>query len=149
MIRRIASTASNDLLAEIDRLTIGITQDDNEDDSRTDGGSFSGIVSIGELAEKYNIPYDAVPIALRSRETGNVNVTRSYLIVGTYLISRSKILELEKSLNSISSFMGAIFLFKKYNVPESCHVDLLSKLGYDIIWRGIDSTNASIERKKR
>ena len=152
MIRRIASTASNDLLAEIDRLTIGITQDNNEDDSRTDGGSFGGIVSIGELAEKYNIPSDSVLIALRSREAGNVNVNdngRSYLIVGTYLISRSKILELEKSLNSISRFMDAIFLFKKYNVPESCHVDLLSKLGYDIIWRGMDSTNASIERRKR
>jgi len=152
MIRRIASTASNDLLAEIDRLTIGSTQDNNEDDSRTDGGSFSGIVSIGELAEKYNIPSDSVLIALRSREAGNVNVNdngRSYLIVGTYLISRSKILELEKSLNSISSFMDAIFLFKQYNVPESCHVDLLSKLGYDIIWRGMDSTNASIERRKR
>ncbi len=152
MIRRIASTASNDLLAEIDRLTIGITQDNNEDDSRTDGGSFSGIVSIGELAEKYNIPSDSVLIALRSREAGNVNVNdngRSYLIVGTCLISRSKILELEKSLNSISTFMDAIFLFKQYNVPESCHVDLLSKLGYDIIWRGMDSTNASIERRKR
>jgi predicted nuclease of restriction endonuclease-like RecB superfamily len=152
MIRRIASTAPNDLLAEIDRLTIGITQDTNEDDSKTDGGSCSGIVSIGELAEKYDIPSDSVLIALRSREAGNVNVNdyrRSYLIVGTYLISRSKILELEKSLNSISSFMDAIFLFKKYKVPESCHVDLLSKLGYDIIWRDIDSTNASIERRKR
>ncbi|MGB7953372.1 MAG: DUF790 family protein, partial [Candidatus Nitrosopolaris sp.] len=30
MIRRIASTASNDLLAEIDRLIIGISQDNNE-----------------------------------------------------------------------------------------------------------------------
>jgi hypothetical protein len=93
-----------------------------------------------------------VLIALRSREAGNVNVNDngcSYLIVGTYLISRSKILELERSLNSISSFMDAIFLFKQYNVPESCHVDLLSKLGYDIIWRDMDSTNASIERKKR
>ncbi len=74
MIRRIASTASNDLLAEIDRLTIGISQDNNEDDSRTDGGNFSGIISIGKLAEKYNIPSDSVLIALRSREAGNVNV---------------------------------------------------------------------------
>jgi predicted nuclease of restriction endonuclease-like RecB superfamily len=152
MIRRIASTASNDLLAEIDRLTIGITQDNNEDDSRTDGGSFGGIISIGKLAEKYNFPCDSVLIALRSREAGNVNVNDNggnYLIVGTFLISRSKILKLERSLNSISSFMDAIFLFKQYNVPESCHVDLLSKLGYDIIWRGMDSTNASIERRKR
>ncbi len=151
MVRRIAITAPNGLLAEIDRLIIG-TQDNNEDDSRTDGGSGRGIISIGELAEKYNIPSDSVIIALRSREAGNVNVNdngHSYLVVGTYLISRFKISELEKSLDSISSFMDAIFLFKKYKVPEACHVDLLSKLGYDIIWRGIDSTNASIERRKR
>lgn len=151
MIRRIASTAPNGLLAEIDRLIIG-TQDNNEDDSRTDGGSGRGIISIGELAEKYNIPSDSVIRALRSREAGNVNENdngHSYLIVGTYLISRFTISELEKSLNSISSFMDAIFLCKKYKVPEACHVDLLSKLGYDIIWRGMDSTNASIERRKR
>ncbi|MFZ0510110.1 MAG: DUF790 family protein [Candidatus Nitrosopolaris sp.] len=146
MIQKFASTSGNDLLADIDRLTICNNQDSDEDDTRSDGG----LVSINKLAEKYNIPSDSVLLALRSREAGNVsdNVF-SYVSVGTYLIPRSKILELQKSLNSISSFMDAVLLFKKYKIPESCHVDLISKLGYDIIWRGIDSTNACLERRQR
>jgi predicted nuclease of restriction endonuclease-like RecB superfamily len=146
MIRKFASTARNELLADIDRLTICNNQDNDEDDTRCDGG----VVSINALAEKYNIPSDSVLLALQSREAGNLNDNMiSYVNVGTYLIPRSKILELQKSLNSISSFMDAVLLFRKYKVPESCHVDLISKLGYDIIWRGIDSTNARLERRQK
>jgi hypothetical protein len=100
------------------------------------------------LAEKYNIPSDSVLLALQSREAGLNVHDNSYVIVGTYLIPRSKILELQESLNFISSFTDAVLLFTKYKVPESCHVDLISKLGYDIIWRGIDSTNACLEKRK-
>lgn len=146
MIRKFASSAHNDLLADIDRLTICNNQHNGEDNTR----SKSGIVSINALAEKYKIPSDSVLLALQSMEAGlNVNDNiLSYVIVGTYLIPRSKIMELQESLDSISSFMDAVLLFRKYNVPESCHVDLISKLGYDIIWRGIDSTNASLERRQ-
>ncbi|MFZ0223327.1 MAG: DUF790 family protein [Candidatus Nitrosopolaris sp.] len=146
MIRKFASSAHNDLLADIDRLTICNNQHNGEDNTR----SKSGIVSINALAEKYKIPSDSVLLALQSMEGGlNVNDNiLSYVIVGTYLIPRSKIMELQESLDSISSFMDAVLLFRKYNVPESCHVDLISKLGYDIIWRGIDSTNASLERRQ-
>ncbi len=154
MIRRLANNAPNDLLAEIDRLTIGTDDDKNEDGCRSEGDSCSVIISIDELAKKYDIPSESVLMAIRSREAGNVNLNlndnrRGYVIVGTYLIPHPKILELEKSLTSLSTFLDAAFLFNKYKMPESCHVDLLSKLGYDIIWKGIDSSNASLEKRKR
>ena len=154
MIRRLAINAPNDLLAEIDRLTIGTDDDKNEDGCRSEGDSYSGIISIDELAKKYDIPSKSVLMANRSREAGNVNLNlidngRGYVIVGTYLIPHPKILELEKSLTSLSTFLDAAFLFNKYKIPESCYVDLLSKLGYDIIWKGIDSSNASLEKRKR
>jgi len=137
MIRKFATAAHRELLADIDRLTASNNQQND-----------SGIISISTLAEKYNIPSDSVLLALQSREAGLNVHENSYVIVGTYLIPRSKILELQESLNFISSFTDAVLLFTKYKVPESCHVDLISKLGYDIIWRGIDSTNACLEKRK-
>jgi predicted nuclease of restriction endonuclease-like RecB superfamily len=146
MIQEFAITARNDLLADIDRLTMCDNQDNDKDGTRCDGG----VVSINDLAEKYNIPCDSVLLALQSREAEYVNDNmRSYINVGTYLIPRSKILELQESLNSISSLTDAVRLFKEHKVPESCHVDLISKLGYEIIWRGIDSTNAYLERRQK
>ncbi|HXX98361.1 MAG TPA: DUF790 family protein [Candidatus Bathyarchaeia archaeon] len=139
MIRKFATAAHRELLADIDRLTISNHQNDTKCDS--------GIVSISTLAEKYNIPSDSVLLALQSREALNVH-DNSYSVVGKYLIPRSKILELHESLNFISSFTDAVLLFTEHKVPESCHVDLISKLGYDIIWRGIDSTNACLEKRK-
>lgn len=141
MIRKFATAAHRELLADIDRLTIS---NNHQNDTKCD----SGIVSIGTLAEKYNIPSDSVLLALQSRESGLNVHDNNYVIVGTYLIPRSKILQLQQSLNFISSFTDAVLLFREYKVPESCHVDLISKLGYDIIWRGIDSTNACLEKRK-
>jgi uncharacterized protein len=141
MIRKFATAAHRELLADIDCLTVS-----NNHQNDTKYGS--GIVSISTLAEKYNIPPDSVLLALQSMEAGLNGQDNSYVIVGTYLIPRSKIVELQVSLNFISSFTDAVLLFRKYKVPESCHVDLISKLGYDIIWRGIDSTNACLEKRK-
>jgi hypothetical protein len=137
MIRKFASDTHMGLLEDIDRLTASNNQQND-----------SGIISINMLAEKYNIPSDSVLLALQSIEAGLNVHDNSYVIVGTYLIPRSKILELQESLNFISSFTDAVLLFTKYKVPESCHVDLISKLGYDIIWRGIDSTNACLEKRR-
>ena len=47
----------------------------------------------------------------------------------------------------IRKFNEACLLFAKNNIPEPCHVDLLSKLGFDIIWKGIDSNSVTIERR--
>ena len=137
MIRKFASATHRELLADIDRLT---ASNDQQNDS--------GIISISMLAEKYNIPSDSVLLALQSMEAGLNVHDNSYVIVGTYLIPRSKILELQESFNFISSFTDAVLLFTRYKVPESCHVDLISKLGYDIIWHGIDSTNDCLEKRK-
>ncbi len=154
VIRRLADNAPSDLLAEIDRLTVGTDHEKNEDDTKSKGGSSSGIISIDELAKKYNIPSESVLMAIQSRQAGNINSdvndnAHGYVIVGTYIITHPKILELERSLTSLSTFLDATFLFNKYKIPESCYVDLLLKLGYDIIWKGIDSTNASLEKRKR
>jgi hypothetical protein len=35
----------------------------------------------------------------------------------------------------------------KNGIPEECHLDLISKLGFNIIWKGIDYNTATIEKK--
>jgi hypothetical protein len=104
------------------------------------------IVSISELAEKYNIPSESLLLIIQRRYGVKSSNRDYYVIVGTSLILKSKLVELEKSLKSISRFMDVVSLFMDHKIPDSFHVELLSELGYEIVWRGIDSNNALIKR---
>lgn len=153
VIRGLADNAPNDLLADIERLTVGTDHFNNQGDTSTESANPRGIISIEELAKKYNIPSESVLMAIEYGQAGSVNSnvndnSRRYVTVGMYIISHSRLLELEKALTSVSTFLDATYLFNKYEIPESCYIELLTKLGYDIIWNGIDSSNASIEKKK-
>ena len=35
-----------------------------------------------------------------------------------------------------------------HKIPNSCHADLLSKLGYDVVWNDLDPNNATIIKKQ-
>jgi predicted nuclease of restriction endonuclease-like RecB superfamily len=139
MIRGFAETVPDQLLEELDGVIFG-----NRSNSRQGGGR--EIFSISELAEKYNIPFESLLMIIRHRYGVTSSNLEYYAIIGTSLIFKSKLVELEKSLKSRSGFMEAVWLFRDHKIPDSCHVELLSELGYEIIWRGIDSNNALIRR---
>jgi uncharacterized protein len=136
--RSFAETVPDQLIEGLDRLIFG-----NHGNPRQDGGE---IFSISELAEKYNIPFESLLMVIRRRYGDTSSNPEYYAIVGTSLIFKSKLVELEKSLKSKSRFIEAVLLFRDHKIPDSCHVELLSELGYEIIWRGIDSNNALIRR---
>jgi uncharacterized protein len=136
--RSFAETVPDQLLEGLDHLIFG-----NHGNPRQDGGE---IFSISELAEKYNIPFESLLMVIRRRYGDTSSNPEYYAIVGTSLIFKSKLVELEKSLKSKSRFIEAVLLFRDHKIPDSCHVELLSELGYEIIWRGIDSNNALIRR---
>jgi predicted nuclease of restriction endonuclease-like RecB superfamily len=137
--RGFTETIPDQLLEELDHIIFA-------DQSNFCQESIVEIISISELAEKFNIPSESLLLIIRSRYGGRGTNRNYYVIVGTFLISKSKLVELEKSLKSISRFMDVISLFKDHKIPDSCHGELLSELGYEIVWRGIDPNNASIKR---
>ena len=99
------------------------------------------IISILEIASIYNIPVDSV-VAIASRDND-----KDYLKAGPYFVSKCKIHELVKLIGGVTKFIDACSIFAENSIPEPCYADLISKMGYDVIWQSMDSNDAKIVKR--
>ena len=107
---------------------------DNDDNN-------NAVISINEVAQKYCIPAEvARRISLRDNK-------EKYIEAGMYLIPKSKALKLESLLAGTSRFIDACSILSKEGIPESCHAELIVKLGYDVSWQSIDASTAIIVKR--
>ncbi len=112
-------------------LKIELDKDNNND----------AVISIQEVAQKYFIPAEvARRISLRDNN-------ERYIEAGMYLIPKSKAHKLESLLAGINRFIDACSILSKEGIPESCHAELIIKLGYDVSWQSIDASNAVIIKR--
>ena len=103
----------------------------------------NAVISISEVAQKYSIPAEvARRISLRDNK-------EKYIEAGMYLIPKSKALKLEPLLAGTSRFIDACSILLKEGIPESCHAELIAKLGYDVIWQSIDASSAVIVKRSQ
>jgi predicted nuclease of restriction endonuclease-like RecB superfamily len=110
---------------------------DNGDDDNN-----NAVISISEVAQRYSIPVEVVRrISLRDNR-------EKYIEAGMYLIPKSKAHKLESLLAGTSRFIDACSILSKEGIPESCHADLIVKLGYDVSWQSIDASTAAIAKKR-
>jgi predicted nuclease of restriction endonuclease-like RecB superfamily len=101
----------------------------------------NAVISINEVAQKYCIPAEvARRISLRDNK-------EKYVEAGMYLIPKSKALKLESLLAGTSRFIDACSILSKEGIPESCHAELIVKLGYDVSWQSIDASTAIIVKR--
>jgi len=100
------------------------------------------IISIDEIASKYNIPVESA-VAIASRDNN-----KDYLKAGPYFVSKFKIRELVTLLGGTTSFNEACSIFAGNSIPETCYADLISKMGYDVVWQSMDSNEARIVKRK-
>src|SRR5215211_3252411 len=108
---------------------------DRDDDNN------NAVISINEVAQKYCIPAEvAQRISLRDNK-------EKYIEAGMYLIPKSKALKLESLLAGTSRFIDACSILLKEGIPESCHAELIVKLGYDVSWQSIDASTAIIVKR--
>jgi predicted nuclease of restriction endonuclease-like RecB superfamily len=113
-------------------LKIELDKDDNN----------NAVISIQEVAQKYVIPAEvARRISLRDNN-------EKYIEAGMYLIPKSKAHKLESLLAGINRFIDACSILSNEGIPESCHAELIVKLGYDVIWQSIDASTAVIVKKR-
>jgi hypothetical protein len=107
------------------------------------------VISIEDTAEKCRVPVEAVLRIVKSEFRRKDEEDANFLIVGKFLIPTSKANELRSLLDrdKITKYNEASSLFTKNGVPEECHADLISKLGFEIVWKGIDYNTATIEKK--
>ena len=103
----------------------------------------NAVISISEVAQKYSIPAEvARRISLRDNK-------EKYIEAGMYLIPKSKALKLESLLAGTSRFIDACSVLLKEGIPESCHAELIVKLGYDVSWQSIDPSTAVIAKRNQ
>src|ERR687891_1932518 len=113
-------------------LKIELGKDDNNNE----------VISINDIAQKYCIPAEvARRISLRDNR-------EKYIEAEMYLIPKSKAHKLESLLAGTSRFIDACSILSKEGIPESCHADLIVKLGYEVSWQSIDASTAVIAKKR-
>ena len=99
------------------------------------------IISIKTIAHKHNIPIET---ALKILCTDYPEL----IVVGnTHMLSKSKIDKIKNSIGGITKFVEVCNIFDANNIPESCHADLMSELGYDVVWNDLNPNNATISEK--
>src|ERR687891_2175377 len=112
-------------------LKIELGKDDNNNE----------VISINEVAQKYCIPVEvARRISLRDNN-------EKYIEAEMYLIPKSKVHKLESLLVGTKRFIDACSILSKEGIPESCHADLIVKLGYEVSWQSIDASTAVIAKR--
>jgi predicted nuclease of restriction endonuclease-like RecB superfamily len=114
-------------------LKIDLGKDDEGGDS---------VISISEIAQRYSIPAEvARRISLRDNK-------EKYIEAGMHLIPKSKAHKLESMLVGTSRFNDACSILSREGIPESCHADLIGKLGYDVRWQSLDPSAAFIAKRR-
>jgi len=99
------------------------------------------LISIKKIAQENAIPEAAAMKILHADYPGE------YTPIGSYLISKEKTNIVNNSIQDISKFVQACTVMTSHKIPDSCHADLLSKLGYDVVWNDLDPNNAIIIKK--
>lgn len=127
-----------DYLKQIDKEVINRQVSDSNLQIRFDDKQ--DIISACEVASEYNIAVDSA-ITIAARDNSD-----RFLNVGDFFISRSKANALSELLKEAVRLPDAAKILSENSIPEQCHTNLISVLGYQIIWKNMDASSAVISR---
>ena len=99
------------------------------------------IISVENISNKYKIPAESALKILSADCPGHISINN------THLISKKKIQKTHSELQGISKFVDACKILDSNNIPETCHAEFLSELGYEVTWNDLNPDNATISEK--
>ncbi|HYZ58598.1 MAG TPA: DUF790 family protein, partial [Nitrososphaeraceae archaeon] len=99
------------------------------------------VISIEEISETHKVPLE-IAAALATRDNNN-----SYLKIDSWFVSKSKLNVIAKLLIGAAKFTEACDILSENSIPEVCHSELISILGYDVVWRSMDADGAVIVKR--
>ena len=112
------------------------------------------IIFLKQVSDKQNIPVESVLKTIRNLQSNNDasttairNRLKGFLLLDNYLISNDKIDELLPELDKLKKLPDAVRFLGQNNIPEECITSLIPKIGFEIVWNGIDFNDALIQRK--
>jgi hypothetical protein len=115
------------------------------------------VIFLEQIADKYNIPIESILKTLDIQSSNNKNHSKeatvsglkNFLLIDNYMISVDKISNLLPELDKISKLQDAVKFLSDNGIPEEFITLLFPKIGFEIIWNGIDPNNALIQRQKK
>ena len=99
------------------------------------------IISVQSISKEYKIPAESALKILSTDYPEHIPINK------THLISKKKIKETKIQLDGISKFVDACKILESNDIPETCHAEFLSELGYDVTWNDLNPENAIITEK--
>jgi uncharacterized protein len=105
-----------------------------------DGGK--DVISIEEISEKYQLPIE-IATALATRDN-----SAKYLKFDSWFVSRSKVNLLAELIANTTKFAEACNILSRNSIPEVCHAELISILGYEVIWQSMNTDDTVIVKRK-
>lgn len=108
------------------------------------------VISLDNVASKFGIPTESVLKAFKqiySIDDNSKSTEQDFILIDSFLLSRRKVSEIDEILKKVYLLNDAMNILEDNGVPEKCVTNLISRLGYDIVWKGIDLTNATISKR--
>jgi hypothetical protein len=145
-----------DYLKSIDKELVEASAKDTrlkaEIDCTKDVISIQDVVIINNIAKGKSLISGAhneklppeVILRIAMRDYGD----RLVEVAGTHLISKKKAEKLQGLLESTVKFTDACRVLTQQDIPESCHAEIISKLGYNVVWQSLDPSTAIISKRE-
>lgn len=102
----------------------------------------SDLISVKQTALENSLPEAATLKILLT------DYPDDYIVAESYLISKKKINSIADKLDKVSQFVEACNILSSQKIPDPCHADLLSKMGYEVTWEDLDPNNATISKNR-
>jgi hypothetical protein len=103
------------------------------------------IIDLDEISKTYGVSINSLSNIISNLPTNNQ--IKKYIIQNSLLISDRKLNEIKEAIGNLDNLIKIQEIFENNNIPIQYTIDILKYLGYEIVWKGIDSSNIIIKRK--
>lgn len=132
------------ILDHLRRVDQTITKEAVENVTISRDDADADLLAIRDTALKYRIPEDAVRPIVECANSG------MHIQAGSHLVHARLADTISEAIDDghIEGFVDACRIMDAAKIPDACHADLLSSLGYDVVWTDLNPANAKIKRTK-
>jgi predicted nuclease of restriction endonuclease-like RecB superfamily len=103
------------------------------------------IIDLEKISKTYGVSINSLSNIISNLPTNNQ--IKKYIIQNSLLISDRKLNEIKETIGNLDNLIKIQEIFENNNIPIQYTIDILKYLGYEIVWKGIDSSNIIIKRK--
>ena len=104
------------------------------------------IISLDQIALQLNITTDSILKLIKTSLYEDLT-NNKYTIIDSYLILTRKLKQIFSLIENSVNFNDVRSILISTNIPESIHISVINKLGFEIEWKGFDNSNIMIRKK--